>query len=216
MVIRYLGHSCFQLTSSDGVSLITDPFTKVGYELPDDLKADVITISHGHFDHNYVSAVKGKPEIVSSAGEYKKHDIKIIGKESFHDPLQGRLRGKNIIFNFWIDGIEFCHLGDLGEEISDELLEKIGSPDVLFIPVGGTYTIDAVQAKEYVDRISPKAVIPMHYRPNDGALDITSAEDFLNFYNNSELLSIPNGIMRLFKKDLKADEIQIIYMERMK
>lgn len=216
MVIRYLGHSCFQLTSNDGISVVTDPFTKVGYELPAGLEADVVTVSHGHFDHNYVSAIKGVTEIVSAAGEYEKRGVKIIGKESFHDPLQGKLRGKNVIFKLWMDGIEFCHLGDLGEEISDEILEKIGSPDVLLIPVGGTYTIDAAQAKEYVERISPKAVIPMHYRPVDGGLDITSAEAFLSLYNDSDVLSVPNGIMRLFKTDLKAGEKQIIYMERMK
>ena len=127
----------------------------------------------------------------------------------------GRLRGNNVIFKFDIDGIIFCHLGDLGEPCSTELLEKIGKVDVLLIPIGGTYTIDAAQAYEYAQKIAPKVVIPMHYKPLDGALDISSADEFLSFYNEKQIRHIRKGEHAL-SLDKLTEETLILYMERVK
>jgi L-ascorbate metabolism protein UlaG (beta-lactamase superfamily) len=207
MQIKYYGHSCFVLVSKDGTSVLTDPYTKVGYELPAGLTADIVTTSHSHFDHNYINAISYKKLIDKSGAQAEN----IFGIECYHDPKQGSLRGKNIIYKITLDGIVFCHLGDIGEEISSQLIEKIGQVDVLFVPIGGTYTIDARQAKEYVDRINPKTVIPMHYKPSDGTLDIASAGEFLSFFPETEIEYIPNG-----KTDyaLNSERKRILYMER--
>ena len=109
MKIKYLGHSCFFLQGEDGVSVITDPYTKVGYELPQGLKSDILLISHGHFDHCYSQAVAYR-SIVSEAGEKKCFGVKISGIDSFHDPLNGKLRGKNVIFKFVLDGLKVAIL----------------------------------------------------------------------------------------------------------
>ena len=214
MKIRYLGHSCFQLTSQNGTCVVTDPYTKVGYELPKHLWADLITVSHGHFDHNYTQALGNEP-IIDKAGKYSFNHVRITGIDSWHDEKQGALRGGNVIYKIRMDGITFCHLGDVGEPCLAELVEKIGDVDILLVPVGGTYTVDALGAKAYADAIHPKKVIPMHYKPTDGKMDITSAEPFLALYNSEEIKRVPSGELEISLSDLDGGE-KIIYMERVK
>ena len=214
MKIRYLGHSCFQLIAEDGTCILTDPYTNVGYELPKGLWADVVTVSHGHFDHNCVQAVQSGA-VIAKTGEYRYKNVKIVGIDSWHDEKQGTLRGGNIIYKIKIDGITVCHLGDLGEPCSAELIEKIGSVDVLLLPVGGTYTVDAEEAKAYADAIAPKKIIPMHYKPMDGTIDITAATPFLALYNEDEIARVPSGETAITSETI-GDGKQIIYMERVK
>lgn len=222
MKIIYFGHSCFALQSEKGTTIITDPYTKVGYELPLGLSADAVTVSHGHFDHNYTQAIKSDT-IISTVGAHVINEIEIMGLESYHDPMQGQLRGKNIIFKYEIDDMTVCHLGDLGEAASAELLSRIGKVDVLLLPVGGKYTIDAEQAKEYIDYIKPRVIIPMHYKPTDGTLDIVGPiaflekfnKNFLDVLNDETHITIKNGITEIVAKDL-TDRQRIIYMERVK
>lgn len=114
MLIEYLGHSCFRLTSKNGKSILTDPYTKVGYELPKGISADVITVSHEHFDHNYTQAVSSGI-IVDSSEKQEVQSFSISGIDTFHDTEKGRLRGKNIVFKIKIDDMLVCHFGDLGE-----------------------------------------------------------------------------------------------------
>ena len=214
MKIRYLGHACFQLIADDGTCLITDPYTKVGYELPLGLWADIVTVSHRHFDHNYTQAVQNGV-VIAEKGEYCFKNIKITGIDSWHDEKQGALRGANVIYKIMIDGITFCHLGDLGEEYSAELVRAIGNVDVLLIPVGGTYTLDSTMAKAYADGIAPKKVIPMHYKPSDGKLDIASAEPFLALYPSDKIKRIATGKIEFTDGSIESGE-KIIYLERVK
>ncbi len=214
MIIRYYGHSCFQLTTVEGTRIVTDPYQKVGYELPIGIVADIVTVSHGHFDHNYVEAIQTQTIIVDSAERIIK-GVKIEGVDCYHDPLQGKLRGKNIIFKIQANGLTFCHLGDLGEEISDELIQQIGKVDVLLLPIGGTYTVDAKQAKEYVEAIAPKVIIPMHFKPKDGTLDIASPEQFLSFYPTENVI-LQKGDLSLSQENITQYQNKIIIMERSK
>ena len=216
MKITYLGHSCFCIESENGTKLITDPYTKVGYELPKGLSADIVLSSHGHFDHNYVCAIGGSPSILTEAGNYSVNGIDIEGFDSWHDPKQGALRGKNVIFHFTVDGVRFCHFGDLGESYCADTAKKVANADVWLLPVGGTYTIDATQAKEYMDKLSPKAVIPMHYLPADGALDIAKIDDFLSKVDDDCVISCKAGEYILDKAHLDEMNGKIIYMERRK
>ncbi len=214
MKITYLGHSCFCMENEKGTRIITDPYTKVGYELPSSLQADLITVSHGHFDHAYTAVIEGATAILSKEGEYIFEDIQIVGKHTWHDPKQGALRGDNIIFSFVIDGLRVCHFGDLGEGYNEKIAKILEGADVWLIPVGGTYTIDAKQAKEYVDKLTPKAVIPMHYRPADGKLDIAPISEFLQMFTSKDVFPCPTGEIALVKEELLDGQTRIIYMER--
>ena len=212
MKIEYLGHSCFKITANNGISVLTDPYTRVGYELPKNTRADIVTVSHSHFDHNYTQAVKGNPKIITTEDRQALCGVEVEGVRSWHDERGGALRGANIIFKLDIDGLRICHLGDLGEEYSPSLIKEIGKVDILLIPVGGTYTIDAVEAKRYVDEIAPKMVIPMHYRPKGGTIDITDEKPFLSLFDEVEYL----GANELYITDLTEEKTKIVFMERKK
>ncbi len=175
MKIEYLGHSCFLMTTQQGTKLLTDPYTGVGYELPS-LEADIVTCSHSHFDHSFLSAVKGVQKVFSEVGKYSFKDITLEGLESYHDEVKGKKRGKNTVFVYQTDGLRICHMGDLGEVPSADLVNKIGKVDILMLPVGGTYTIDASAALETVRRIGPGTAVAMHFRCKDCTLDIDTED----------------------------------------
>ena len=180
MKIKWLGHSCFLLTSESDVKVLTDPFNnQVGYKLPS-VEADIVTTSHGHFDHNYIQAVKGKFKHISQPGVFKQNGVGITGIPSFHDEVQGAKRGKNIIFIFDMDGLRVCHCGDLGHIPTPEQAAAIGRIDVLLIPVGGTYTVNAAEAYKTVKLLEPKVAIPMHFKTPVLSFPIDGVEKFLN------------------------------------
>ncbi len=186
MKIEYLGHSCFKLTESTGTSVICDPYgEEVGFAMPRE-SADAVTISHHHYDHDALKCVAGKPVVIDKEQSYDLPGVEINSIKSFHDECRGKKRGENVIFKFRMDGIDICHLGDLGEACSTDLIDLILPVNVLLIPVGGTYTIDAEMAKEYVDRIMPDIVIPMHYRTKDSKLDIDKVDEFLKLFDGED------------------------------
>ena len=214
MKIRYLGHSSFQLIESTGTTIVTDPYSSsLGSEMPA-VTADAVTVSHHHYDHDAVERVGGKPLVIDKEGSYELDGVDINSIRSFHDPEGGRLRGENIIFKFSMDGIEVCHLGDIGEECSTELIEALLPVDVLLIPVGGTYTIDAEQAKEYVDRIMPDIVIPMHYREKGKKLDVDRVEESTDLFDEEEVDFEGGSEIDISREDLGGDTTRIIVMEK--
>ena len=213
MKIQYLGHSSFKLTESTGTSIVTDPYSpKIGFDMPE-VTADAVTISHHHFDHDYVKAVGGSPKIIDKESSYDLPGVEINAFKSYHDNVGGKQRGENVIFKFRMDGLDVCHLGDLGEECSAELIERLLPVDVLLIPVGGNYTVDAETAKEFVDRLMPEIVIPMHYKQKDGKIDIDRVEDFLDLFDESEVEDVESDEIELSRRDLKG-ETRIILLRR--
>ncbi len=213
MKIRYLGHSCFVLTESTGTTIVTDPYGNVGYKMPA-VKADAVTVSHSHYDHNNVKALLGSPIIINKEGTHDIDGVEVTGIKSYHDDERGEKRGDNIIFKFRMDGLDICHLGDLGEECSSSLLESILPVNVLLIPVGGKYTIDAEQAKEYVDRIMPEIVIPMHYKTKGLKLDIDKPDEFLGLFDSEEIEMKEGDELELFRDDITEESTKIIMLEK--
>lgn len=162
MDVIFLGHSSFQIKGKTA-TVITDPYdASIGFKFPK-LKADIVTISHEHADHNKPENVVGEPKQVSGPGEYEISGISIFGIATYHDAKQGEERGRNTVYVLSIDGIRLCHLGDLGHKLSEEQVGEVGTVDVLLTPVGGVYTIDAGEASEVVSQLEPRVVIPMHY-----------------------------------------------------
>ena len=187
MIIKPLGHSCFLLRESTGTTVVTDPYSSdIGLSLPS-VSADVVTVSHHHYDHDNVAALSGNPLVIDKPGMYEVKGVHIFGVNAFHDEHDGKLRGENVIFNFRMDGVNICHLGDIGHGPSPLMIEAIGPVDVLLIPVGGNYTIDAELAKEYVDRLMPNVVIPMHYKIDDLKIDIEGVDAFLDYFEKEDI-----------------------------
>ncbi len=187
MKIKWLGHSCFLITSKDGTRVITDPYAVGGGINYSPIKetADIVVVSHGHDDHSNVSAVRGTLEVVAGNGTKKTaQGIQFRGIASYHDASQGTQRGPNTIFCFTIDNIKLCHLGDLGHVLSPGQVNEIGAVDILFIPVGGFYTIDASIASQVCDQLKPKVVIPMHFKTPRCTYPMAGVEDFLKGKQN--------------------------------
>lgn len=164
VTVTWLGHSMFLLSLNDTLKIVIDPYDDtVGYALPD-VSADIVLVSHRHFDHDNVKLVKGRPKVVDATGETSLKGITFKGIPSVHDDKDGTLRGLNTIYVWEMGGIRFAHLGDLGVMLSDEQIKQIGQIDVLFPPVGGFFTIDAATAARIVEVLKPKIVFPMHYK----------------------------------------------------
>ena len=169
MKITYLGHSCFKI-QTENLSFLFDPFADIGYDVkPTDV--DIALCSHEHFDHNATHRINCK-KIIDYVASEEIDNVKISTLSTFHDEVRGAKRGINRVYKVVADGNTVVHLGDLGE-ITDEVIDFIKDADVLLIPVGGTYTIDHVQAKEIVDIIHPTYVIPMHYKSGKSQINIS-------------------------------------------
>ncbi len=184
MKLKWLGHSAFVITSDTGIKLITDPYATDDRLSYGEIKesADIVTVSHDHSDHNNVSAIRNNPDIVRGTTEIK--GIKFRGIPAYHDEAKGQQRGKNTIFCFEVDGTKVCHLGDLGHTLGDKQIAEIGEVDILLIPVGGFYTIDAMAASQICDQLKPRVIIPMHYKTNKCGLPISGVDEFLQGKKN--------------------------------
>ncbi|MCD6300256.1 MAG: MBL fold metallo-hydrolase [Dehalococcoidales bacterium] len=210
MKIKWLGHASFAITSDTGIKIITDPYKtdeRIGYGEIEE-SADIVTVSHEHSDHNNVAAVKGNPEVVRETAKVKGLEFK--GIPTYHDTVQGQQRGKNTIFCFEVDGIRICHLGDLGHSLSDKQLAELGEVDILLIPVGGYFTIDAEVASQICGRLAPRVVIPMHYKTDKCFLPIADVDEFLQGKENIVRLSASEAE---FKQGELPAKTQIIVLK---
>lgn len=217
MKVEWFGHSCFKLTESTGTSVVTDPYAEsIGYGVPE-LTADIVTISHDHYDHNNKHIVKGNPKIINTQKSFEYNGITISSFRSFHDDEEGSKRGKNLIFKYRIDGIDVCHLGDIGEECNSQIVDLLLPVNVLLIPIGGKYTIDAEKAKEYVDRLMPDFVIPMHFRTRSHTIrDIDKLEPFLNLFDEENIIKVEDDYIVLDRNDLDSEITKVIVLDRKK
>ncbi|MFH1622659.1 MAG: MBL fold metallo-hydrolase, partial [Candidatus Omnitrophota bacterium] len=188
MIIEWLGHSAFLITSKKDIKIITDPYQSgsyggaVSYD-PIKLSPDIVTISHSHPDHSYIDSLGGKPEVINKEGKFNIKGVSIKGITAYHDEQKGNARGNNIIFSFNIDDISVVHLGDLGHQIDEELTKNIYGTDVLLVPVGGVFTINAKQAQALINRVNPKITIPMHFKTEKLGFGIDSVGSFLRNTN---------------------------------
>jgi len=178
MDITWYGHACFRLRDK-GATVVTDPYDQsIGYTLPK-VRADIVTVSHDHADHNYVSGIKSVPKVVDGPGEYEIKGVFITGIATFHDRKKGTQRGRNTVFLFEFDGLTICHLGDLGHVPTQAQVEALSDVDILLVPVGGVSTLGAPQAAEVISLLEPKIVIPMHYKTKALTLKLASVNRFL-------------------------------------
>jgi L-ascorbate metabolism protein UlaG (beta-lactamase superfamily) len=179
MFIKWLGHACFKLTTKDGRSIIVDPYDpSIGLK-PVDEEADIVLVSHDHYDHSYTEGIKGEYKLIDSAGEYSEDGFEITGIEVAHDDQKGALRGKAVSFIIAGEGIRVMHMSDIGAVPPDEFFEKAGKIDILLIPVGGVYTVDAEGAFKIMERLTPNITIPMHYMTPNLTIKLHGVHEFI-------------------------------------
>lgn len=186
MKVKWLGHASFLITSDNGTRIINDPYKSGGDLRYGEVKgpADIVTISHEHRDHNYTVTVAGHPEVLRGAKSFEVKGITFVGVATAHDEKQGKERGPNTIFCFEVDGVRLCHLGDLGHKLTDREVSQIGKVDVLMIPVGGLWAIDAKVATEVGRQLKAKVIIPMHFRNARCDFPVATVDDFLTGKKN--------------------------------
>lgn len=215
MEINFLGHSCFRIRGKEAI-LVTDPFDPyIGFKLPK-ISADIVTISHDHKDHNYKEAVSGiakrkKPFVISGPGEYEIAGVAIFGMATSHDTVGGSKRGANTVFVITLDKMRIAHLGDLGHRLTEAQLEEVNGADILMIPVGGTYTIDAKEAVEVIGQIEPKIIIPMHYHLPGLTIKLAPVSQFLKEIGAEATQSIPKLII---SKDKLPEEREVVVLKK--
>ena len=168
MKIFWLGQSCFKMIvnsdKKEEITIVIDPFSpEIGLKFPR-IKADILLITHSHYDHSNIKGVLGEPFLVTGPGEYEIKGVYTQGIHSWHDNKTGKARGENTIYKIEAEDLKIAHLGDLGQnELSESQVEGLGTVDVLMTPIGGIYTISAKEAARIISQIEPKIVIPVSY-----------------------------------------------------
>lgn len=214
MNITWKGQSCFQISavnqSKNPVNIVIDPFSEeIGLKLPK-MEADVVLVSHQHKDHNNVKAIEGAPFVINEPGEYERKEIYIQGIPSEHD-ISGKEKTLNTIFTVEVEDLRICHLGDLGQkELTPDQVEKIGNVDILMIPVGGVYTIEAKEALQIMAQLEPNITIPMHYALPKLQPKLDGVDNFLKAAGVKSVVPIPKFSIK--KKEITADEAKIIVL----
>lgn len=183
MKITWYGHAAFKILTAAGIRIIIDPYEHGAFggalsygKITDE--ADIVLTSHDHADHSNVRDIKGKFTRINKAGAYDVLGLTITAFPTFHDPSQGRERGTNLLFLIEADDLRLVHAGDLGHVLSDDFARAIGRVDVLLLPVGGFYTVDAKEASEVVNTLKPSVVIPMHFKTRKCDFPISPVEEF--------------------------------------
>lgn len=217
MDIYWYGQACFKLKGKNAIVVI-DPYDPdfTGLRTPKDLQADVCLTTHEHKDHNFTSAVttsQGKsPMVFSKPGEYEVSGVAVTGIKSFHDNSEGSEKGQNVIFHLLFDGLDIVHLGDLGQtKLTEEQVAAIGQTDILLIPVGDIYTIDAKVASDIVSQLEPKIIIPMHYKIDGLKFDLEGVGGFLKEMGAEGTVSQP----KLFiTKEKLPEKPQVVVLNK--
>jgi len=210
--ITFYGHSMFIIQAKDSVKIGMDPYdSQVKSNLPD-VSADVVTISHSHHDHSNSNLFKGNPKIINKAGMYDFKGIPINGFLSFHDNMKGTLRGDNIIFKFEIDDIKFAHLGDYGSAVNEKTFSEIKDLDIIFIPVGGVFTINYREAITLIKELNPKIAIPIHFKEKDTHTIVDDINPFKNSLNDFSNVKEMGKSFEISKDELPSStEIWIMH-----
>lgn len=203
MRITWHGHACFEINGS--ATVVTDPHDgkSIGIK-PPVVRADIVLISHDHFDHNCSRIVKGDFLTLTGEVDTVANGVRVRSIKAYHDEEGGEKRGAVFLFKFEMDGMTFSHLGDLGHIPTQEQVEFLRGVDVMFIPVGGVFTINGKGARRTIDLVKPKVAVPMHYRTGGLSLSINTLDPFLDGIPEEKKFRVGNEI-NVLPEDLPDD-----------
>lgn len=217
LIIRWHGHACFELVDHTGFTIALDPHDGISLGLkPPAFKADAVLITHEHFDHNAYSIIakSGAERYSMKEGVFLiggKH--RSLGVRLYHDKVKGRRRGEVVIYRIEIDGVRVLHLGDLGHVFEESAASMLKPVDILLVPVGGTFTIDAREALEVVKLVEPKIVIPMHYWTKGLNLPLQPVDIFIDIVKDSyEVVKVDSNELTVSSEGLALLQKTRVYV----
>ena len=213
MVIEWLGHSCFLVTTKNGTRILFDPYDDtVGYSRAEK-EVDIVVVSHQHFDHNNLSRITGNYTVVDKPGVHTFDEITIECLKTYHDHSVGAHRGENLVSVLSVRGIRLCHMGDLGSIPEDSIMEKLKGTQILLIPVGGHFTINTNEVLEICERIAPNIIIPMHFKTPATDMDIAPLHEFLEAVGREYDVSYPGQCYLQIDLETLKKRTRIVVME---
>jgi L-ascorbate metabolism protein UlaG (beta-lactamase superfamily) len=204
MEIKYLAHSSFLIKTKDA-KVVMDPFDPkfVGLKFSKQ-EADVVTISHPHKDHSHTDLIEGTPLILTWPGQFEKKGVRIWGFTSFHDKVEGKERGENVMYKLESEGVSILHCGDLGAIPTDVQIDEIGDVNILLVPVGGKYSLTSEEAIHFIKKVEPSIVIPMHYGRPDLAIEgLAPLDEFLKKMGAEQIEPLEKLVVK--KEDFALD-----------
>ena len=202
MRVRWHGHSCFEFGDSD-VTVVVDPHDgrSIGIK-PPAVTADVVLMTHNHYDHNAVRVVRGRhDDFLARNGPFTVKGLSVEGLPTWHDAVEGAERGPNTMYLFEMDDISVCHCGDLGCMPDDDVIDRIRNVDMLFVPTGETFTLTLDVLRMFLEEVNPNVIVPMHYRVGGLSIPISPLDDFLEMIPDEAVDYIGNEI------DVSRDDI---------
>lgn len=199
MIVSWHGHACISI-QRDNYTIVIDPHDglSIGLKRPS-IKADLVLITHDHFDHNAVGVVsrEGTRVIKQFYGESLVDNVRITGLRTHHDKLKGKRRGENAVYIVEVEGIKVAHLGDLGEIPDQDVIAKLSGVDLLAIPVGGTFTIEPDEAWSIIEKTKPLNVLPIHYWISGITLPLKPVSEFLRFVRDYKIVHLDSNSFQL-------------------
>ena len=195
MRIRWHGHACFEFEDSER-TVVLDPHDgrSIGIK-PPVASADVVLMTHNHYDHNAVRSISGKhTDVLSRNGLFDVKGFTVEGLHTYHDTTHGSERGENTMYLFEMDGISVCHCGDLGAMPDEGVLSKIRGVDILLVPTGEVFTMVLSEVRRFVEEVNPSIVIPRHYRVGGLSIPISPLDDFLELIPEDNIDYVGNEI----------------------
>ena len=195
MRVRWHGHSCFEFDDGN-ITVVVDPHDgrSIGIK-PPTVSADVVLMTHDHYDHNASRVVSGNhKDFMLQNGVFEVNGMRFEGLPTFHDTSNGSERGPNTMYFFEMDGISVCHCGDLGCIPSEKILDRIRNVDIIFVPTGEVFTMVLPEVKRFLELVNPNVIVPMHYRVGGLSIPITGIDEFLDMIPDEAVDSVGNEI----------------------
>lgn len=217
MEIKWFGHSFFEVTidtkEKKGIKIYFDPYSsEIGINPPSDLTADIVLVSHSHYDHNNLGAFKKIDLVIETAGEYSVKGLDIKGILSYHDNEKGQKKGPNVIYLLSAQNLRIAHLGDLGHLLTDNQINSIGTVNVLMVPIGGPSSIKGQESIKVIKQLEPNIIIPMHYKIPGVKIDLLGIDDFCK--EIGVCLSEPVGKLSLKNNPLDEKKMEVVIMKK--
>jgi L-ascorbate metabolism protein UlaG (beta-lactamase superfamily) len=200
VTLEYIGHDCFVLATGDGTKIVMDPYktgnvpTEIS-KFPDNLTANLVTISHFHPDHDNLIGIGGKPRADYQPGSDSVGLVKITGYKSDHGYTGGVPAGDNTVFVFEVGGAKIVHMGAAGVITQTDILAAIQNADVAIIDAMGTDSHPVQEMMAQLRKSGVRTVIPAHNSFSEDNLyyDSLTVDGFLKLLSADEKVTRMDG-----------------------